>query len=233
MWRLVAVLAAVAVVAAALASRLPGGEADAASSEAEGLAAAIRYIGRDWASGMPVPVGDRYIAGIEEAYERYGQDEREPVPPPPVAGTDIERLVIPALAIDARVNRYGLDAFGRLDVPQDATTVGWQPAYSDLPGSDGSTFLAAHFEFRGAPGVFWRLATLRTGDEVEVRLTDGTLHHYRVTSTTDYPLAAIDMGAILQGREGVESLTLMTCSGPANEGEYAFRTVVLAERVER
>ena len=62
-------------------------------------------------------------------------------------------------------------------------------------------------------------------------LSDGTVARYRVTSTVDYPLGSIDMGAILDGLEGRESITLMTCSGPPNEGEYPLRTVVLAERV--
>jgi hypothetical protein len=38
------------------------------------------------------------------------------------------------------------------------------------------------------------------------------------------------MGAILRGREGSESLTLMTCSGPPGADGYPLRTVVLAER---
>ena len=61
-------------------------------------------------------------------------------------------------------------------------------------------------------------------------LTDGSAHVYRVTSVIEYALGTIDMGALLKGREGFESITLMTCSGPPNEGEYAFRTVVLAVR---
>jgi len=145
----------------------------------------------------------------------------------------VAALAIPAIGIDgAPVRRFGLDAYGRLDVPQDTVTVGWTPAYTSLPGTGGSTFFAAHFEYRGRPGVFARLAALRPGDRVEVTLSDGSVHSYRVVSVVDYALAAIDMGAILRGLEGRESVVLMTCSGPANEGEYAFRTVVLAERAD-
>jgi len=61
---------------------------------------------------------------------------------------------------------------------------------------------------------------------------EGGIHRYRVTSTVDYDLATVDMGAILHGREGTESLTLMTCSGPVINGEYALRTIVLAVRME-
>ena len=67
---------------------------------------------------------------------------------------------------------------------------------------------------------------------MEVGLSDGAAHSYRVTSAMDYDLAAIDMGAVLRGREGIESVTLMTCSGPPNADGYPQRTVVLAERMD-
>jgi hypothetical protein len=65
-----------------------------------------------------------------------------------------------------------------------------------------------------------------------VTLSDGSVHRYRVTSVVEYELGTIDMGALLYAREGVESITLMTCSGPPSRGEYWYRTVVLAERVD-
>lgn len=191
----------------------------------------LRYVGRDGATGMPTRVNDRFIAENEEAIERYGQDARDPVPPPAPGPVDITALTVPKLGIQgARVGRYGLDGFGRLDVPQDTSTVGWNPAYCALPGEGGATFLAAHVYYAGRPGVFAQLSTLVAGDALTVTLSDGSSHSYRVTSVVEYALATIDMGAILRGREGFESVTLMTCSGPPNEGEYAFRTVVLAVR---
>ena len=192
----------------------------------------LRYIGRDVTTGMATTVDDGFIAEVERGIERYGKDERQALPPPPVSGLDVAALSIPALRVDAFAGRYGLDRFGRIDVPQDNRTVGWNPAYTSLPGEGGATFFAAHFEYRGIPGVFFRLSALRAGDEVTVKLSDGTGRRYRVTSTIDYALGSIDMGAILAGREGVESVTLMTCSGPANEGEYPLRTVVLAQAME-
>jgi hypothetical protein len=218
---------------AGLVSLIPGtaAPADAAPDVpfGPGMAAQLRYIGRDPGTGMPASVDDRFIAEVERGVERYGKDEVAPVPPPLAGPITVERLQISALGIDAPVARFGLDRFGRLDVPQDARTVGWNPAYSGVPGAGGATFLAAHFEYGGVPGVFKRLSALQPGDYVSVVLTGGSVRLYRVTSVIDYALGSVDMGAILQGREGVESVTLMTCSGPASEGEYPLRTVVLAE----
>jgi LPXTG-site transpeptidase (sortase) family protein len=197
-----------------------------------GFGEALRYVGRDGLTGLPARVDDRFIAETERAIERYGKDPGQPVPPPAPGPVDISALTIAKLDLSrVRVGRYGLDAFGRLDVPQDASTIGWNPAYNALPGEGGATFFAAHVSFAGRAGVFARLNSMGAGDEVQVLLNDSTAHRYRVTSAVEYALAAIDMGAILKGREGVESITLMTCSGPPNEGEFAFRTVVLAERL--
>lgn len=191
----------------------------------------LRYIGRDGLTGLPTRVDDVFIAKVEEDIERYGQDRRDPVPPPAPGPRDISSVTIQKLGLtQVRVGRYGLDAFGRLDVPQDASTIGWNPAYSAVPGEGGATFLAAHVNYNGRPGVFARLSTLTPGDEVVVAVNDGATHRYRVTSVVDYALGTIDMGALLRGREGFESITLMTCSGPPDEGEYPLRTVVLAVR---
>ncbi|MEP7215932.1 MAG: class F sortase [Anaerolineaceae bacterium] len=197
-----------------------------------GLAEQLRYVGRDPLTGFAAPVDDRFIAEVEKAIERYGKDEGQPVPPPALEGTDVSWLSVPAIGVaKAPVARFGLDAFGRLEVPQDSQHVGWNPAYNALPGEGGSTFFAAHFEYAGRAGVFNRISALKLGDTVEVGLSDGSSRAYRVSSTVDYTLAAIDMGAILHGREGRESVTLMTCSGPPNADGYPQRTVVLAERV--
>jgi LPXTG-site transpeptidase (sortase) family protein len=205
--------------------RLPG--------EPPSLADQVHYLGRDAATGRAATVGDRFIARVRESYANYYVEDREPVPPPPAGAVDIAAIAIPALGVTAPVARFGLDAAGRLDVPQDTATVGWNPAYAALPGEGGSTFFAAHYEYRGVPGVFFRLATLAEGDEVVVTLTDGSVYRYRVTSVVDYALESIDMGALLGGREGIESITLMTCSGPGDGGRYPSRTVVLAERADQ
>ena len=192
----------------------------------------LRYVGRDTLTGMPAAVDDRFIAQVAHDIERYGKDERQPAPPPAATGTDVATLTVVKLGMKVvPVKRYGLDAFGRLEVPQDSDTVGWNPAYNDLPGAGGATFFAAHFEYAGRPGVFFKLSTLALGDEITVGLSDGSSHRYRVSSPVDYALATIDMGALLYGREGMESITLMTCSGPPGADGYPLRTVVLAERL--
>lgn len=225
-----ALLAVLGVVVAWPLNDAPTARAEAATSA--GMLGQLRYIGRDTATGQPASVNDRFIAAVEHAVERYGKDEQQPVPPPPPGPVDVARLAIPALGVDGPVARLGLDAYGRLDVPQDTSTIGWNPAYNDVPGTGGATFFAAHFEYGGRPGVFNKISTLQPGDLVAVTLSDGVVKRYAVTSAVDYTIAQVDMGAVLFGREGAESITLMTCSGPPNADGYPMRTVVLATRVE-
>jgi 3-oxoacyl-[acyl-carrier protein] reductase len=99
-----------------LASQAGSARADGAGSPPS-LAEQLRYVGRDTATGMPAPVDDRFIAQVEHEISRYGKDAGEPVPPPPVSGTDVSWLTIPKLGVErAPVGRYGVDAYGRLDV---------------------------------------------------------------------------------------------------------------------
>lgn len=207
---------------------------ETANAAPASLAEQLRYVGRDTMTGMPAPVDDHFIAQVEHEISRYGKDAGEPLPPPPVSGTDVSWLTIPKLGIDrAPVGRYGVDAYGRLEVPQETEHVGWNPAFTSLPGTGGATFFAAHFEYAGQPGVFYKLSALAPGDQITVGLSDGSTLRYRATSNSDYPLIAIDMGALLRGQEGAESITLMTCSGPIdpNADGYTLRTVVFAARV--
>ncbi len=204
--------------------------ADTPPAAAPPLSEQLRHVGRDGATGLASWVGEGFIAQREQGVERYGKDEREPVPPPAADGPTISELTIPGLGVDAPVERLGVDKFGRLDVPQDSVTVGWHPAYSTMPGAEGATFLAAHYEYGGTPGTFYRLASLQPGETFSLVLDDGEVHEYVITSALDYELGDIDMGALLRGREGMESVTLMTCSGRFVDGTYDYRTVVLAER---
>ncbi len=231
-WVLGVVLLAVAGLSfGAMRWRHDDASAGGAASVLPAYSDELRYIGRDYLTGMPAVVNDRFIAEVEQAIADYNKEDAQPVPPPPPGPVDVASIDIAALGASAKVGRYGLDRAGRLDVPQDRGTVGWNPGFTAQPGIGKSTFFAAHFFYAGRPGVFNRLSTLRPGDEVRITLSDGAALTYRVTSTIDYALGAIDMGAILAGREGVESITLMTCSGPPNEGSYPLRTVVLAERI--
>ena len=88
-----------------------------------------------WLGENPEATTPDFIAEVERGIERYGMDETEPIPAPPAGPVDVARVRLPSLGVDAAVARYGVDRYGRLDVPQDTTTVGWNPGFTAMPGT--------------------------------------------------------------------------------------------------
>ena len=77
--------------------------------------------------------------------------------------------------------------------------------------------------------MFHDLHELRQGDEVTVRLRDGTRLHYAVTKNETVPLARLDVRALIAPTPE-EILTLITCAGTFDGQDYSERVIVLARR---
>jgi len=82
------------------------------------------------------------------------------------------------------------------------------------------------------PAVFWNLGKLAEGDEIEVRLADGTVYRYRVAAKEQIAAESADVGKIV-GPTPNEIITLITCGGSFDSGsrQYDQRVIVRAERV--
>lgn len=140
-----------------------------------------------------------------------------------------ERLIIDVLGIDAPVGAYGVDSNGQMEVPDNVTEVGWY-RHGPSPGEPGSAVLAAHVDLRGpGRGLFYDLADLEEGDEVSVRLSDGTTVEFRVAARSIYLKDELPLDAIFS-REGDPVLTLITCGGgfSSSTGHYDSNVVVYA-----
>jgi LPXTG-site transpeptidase (sortase) family protein len=119
-------------------------------------------------------------------------------------------LVVPTIGVNAVVEPVGLDGQGRMSVPSSADRVAWYSPGA-TPGDAGNAVLAGHLDWTNGPAVFWRLGTLRKGDEVTVLRADGTRSRFVVDSTAMMPYdAATDF---LYTKSGAPSLTLITCAG--------------------
>ena len=142
------------------------------------------------------------------------------------------RLVIPRLAIDAPIIAVGLTQDGAMDVPQQASDVGWYE-YSQRPGQKGNAVLAGHLDWYGVNGVFWRLAEAQVGDAVIIRGADRQERAYHVEWRRSYPAGdgVAVVGEVFEPLERA-SLTLITCSGRWNPAaqRYDARVVVRAGR---
>jgi LPXTG-site transpeptidase (sortase) family protein len=175
--------------------------------------------------------GDDSGSGFEQAIAA----PTETASPTPVA--DIERLIIPAISVDAAVTPKAVDRDGRMPSPDGPQDVIWYdfsalPGLGGRPGAGGNTILAGHVDYHGyGPAVFWDLRNVKQGDEITVRLRDGSEYKYTARSNRIVDPAAASFNEIVASTTE-ESLTVITCAGdfdPATRN-YDMRRVVWAVR---
>ena len=157
--------------------------------------------------------------------------ERQPTASPSTRSTPTpERLRIPTIGVATRVTRLGLNPDRTVEVPARAQNAGWYQ-HGPPPGQLGSAVILGHVDSKTGPAVFYRLPSLRRGDRIHVRLSDGATAHFRVTSVNTYPNDAFPARQVYAGNPAVPSLNLVTCGGEydAERGGYQSNVVVHAE----
>jgi sortase A len=143
-----------------------------------------------------------------------------------------ERLVIPAIGIDAVVQHVGLDASGSgaMAVPSNVTDVGWyQPGIR--PGMSGSAVIAGHLNGKTVEqAVFYDLEKLKVGDEVIVMSNDRIENIFHVVRIAVYDYDDVTT-EVFESTDGTSRLNLITCAGTwmTDEKLYDKRTVVFTE----
>lgn len=143
------------------------------------------------------------------------------------------RLAVPSVDIDMTVVPVGVADDGGMELPPDATEVGWY-RFGPAPGSGaGNALLAAHVDSRlSGIGPFARLRHVDVGARVVVTADDGTQLGYRVSSVEKIPKDRAPLDAWF-GRSGDPRLVLVTCGGAwdAKIGHYADNVVVTADPI--
>ena len=129
----------------------------------------------------------------------------------------------------------GLAAGGSMQVPVSTTVAGWYTG-SPRPGAVGSSIIVGHVDGRvgstEARGVFFRLNTLKAGDDVFVKRADGTTAEFRVTEVQRYLKDHFPTQAVYGPTPDAE-LRLITCGGGFDRaiGHYLSNIVVYATQV--
>ncbi len=139
-------------------------------------------------------------------------------------------MAIPSIGVDAPVVAVGLTNDGSMDVPKRAGEIGWFE-YSPRPGLRGNSILAGHLDWQGAPGVFNKLASAKSGDRVIIRGADGVEHKYDVEWHREFPADGAAPKVVFEPMVAY-GLTLITCGGKWNpvSRRYDSRVVVRALR---
>ncbi|MGC5222517.1 class F sortase [Micromonospora sp. DT81.3] len=138
------------------------------------------------------------------------------------------RILIPSIGVDSGLESLGVGPDGRLDAPADYDAAGW---YSGgvVPGSVGPAIIAGHIDSPTAPAVFARLASLTTGADVIVSMSDGSERRFRVTGSTQSSKSEFPTAEVYSNVPAPE-LRLITCAGgfDAALGHYTDNLIVFA-----
>ncbi|MER8015111.1 class F sortase [Streptomyces griseoluteus] len=139
------------------------------------------------------------------------------------------RLRIPGIGVDTPVMRLGLARDGSVQVPPITAhdQAGWYQS-SPAPGQTGPSVILGHVTVGAyGDGVFRRLDRLRRGDEIAVRLENGTSAEFTVTSLRTVAKSAFPTEAVY-GDVGRPELRLITCGGPRTGDGYRDNVIVFA-----
>lgn len=141
-----------------------------------------------------------------------------------------QRLLVPALGIDAHVKHVGITDKGDMATPGTFVDVGWYK-YGTVPGFVGSAVIDGHVDNALAlDGVFKRLEELKPGDFIYVETASSTELRFVVREVASYPAAEVPTERLFNDKGSVY-LNLITCTGIwlKSTNQYAERLVVYTE----
>ena len=134
--------------------------------------------------------------------------------------SDPVAVSIPKIGVRSSLVRLGLDAEGAMEVPQDPALAGWFTRGA-APGALGPSVIAGHVTWDGAPSVFHRLGSLRSGDEVTVRREDGRTAVFRVSRVSQFSKSQFPSRAVY-GAIDHAGLRLITCGGTYDAARHRY-----------
>ncbi|MEU6194735.1 class F sortase [Streptomyces sp. NPDC047061] len=139
------------------------------------------------------------------------------------------RLRIPAIGVDTPLLRLGLAADGTVQVPPITAhdRAGWY-RHSPTPGQTGPSVILGHVTVGAyGDGVFRRLAELRRGEQVAVRLENRRSAVFTVDEVRTVAKAAFPTQDVYGDVDRPE-LRLITCGGPRGGDGYLDNVIVFA-----
>jgi len=141
-------------------------------------------------------------------------------PPLPQPGVPV-RLRIADLDVDAPAVPVARQPDDQMEIPA-ASEAGWYSPGPRPGDAFGSAVLAAHIDFDGRPGVFFRLDQLAVGAEVVAVDDLGAEHRYRVTERFQVDKDRLPRAELFR-TGGAPVLTLITCGGAFDQADRRYR----------
>ena len=139
--------------------------------------------------------------------------------------SDPVAVSIPRIGVRSRLVKLGLKD-GEMETPADPAVAGWFTG-GPTPGALGPAVIAGHVTWNGAREVFYRLGSLRPGDEVTVARNDGKTAIFTVSRVARFSKERFPSRAVY-GRIDHSGLRLITCGGTYDGHKYADNVIVFA-----
>jgi sortase (surface protein transpeptidase) len=138
------------------------------------------------------------------------------------------RLRIPAIGVDAPLERLGVDKHGEVQTPA-WQKAGWYTG-SARPGQAGPAVILGHVDSASGPAVFYRLEFLRPGDDVEVTRADGSRIVFHVSGQQKVAKSRFPTD-LVYGPTLEPSLRLVTCGGSFDAKSHHYRDNIIVSAV--
>lgn len=139
------------------------------------------------------------------------------------------KIYIPAIKVNAKIEKVTLLPDGQMDVPKDTDVAGiLYPGI--LPGAKGNVIIDGHVDSYIGPAIFFNLKKLKSGDEITVSNSDGRKLTYTVESVETFTTAEAPVERIF-GKSTEARMNLITCTGRYNrkKQEHEKRLVVFTK----
>ncbi|MEU8980581.1 class F sortase [Streptomyces sp. NPDC048309] len=151
----------------------------------------------------------------------------------PLPYSQVDRVRIPAIRVDAPVIPVGLDNDGWVGAPppDDPNLAGWFTG-AVSPGEKGTAVIVGHVDNMQGPAVFYGLGALKKGNRVEVRRKDGKIAVFDVYGIDVFAKSNFP-GDRVYSSKGTAELRIITCGGGfSKQHGYDGNVVVFARLVE-
>lgn len=132
--------------------------------------------------------------------------------------SDPVAVSIPKIGVHSRLVKLGLNDKGELETPA-AAVAGWFTKGA-APGALGPAVIAGHVTWNG-PAVFYRLNTLRQGDQVTVSREDGKTAVFTVSKVDRFSQSRFPTRAVY-GPIDHAGLRLITCGGTYDTARHKY-----------
>jgi hypothetical protein len=131
----------------------------------------------------------------------------------------------PAIAVDGPLSELGLNPDRTVELPTDFQVAGWY-RYGPPPGDTGSAVILGHVDSYTGPAVFYRLSSLRPGDQVDVTRADRSVAHFLVQTVATYLKSQFPSHEVYDSR-GYSALQLVTCGGEFDHTIRSYQSNVV------